>query len=417
MARIVFGAAAYLGDVAPYVPAANALATRGHDVVFLTPTGFHGLLAGEHFSLATYPLDFSPAGMHADPLHERLMRHPWRNVTRLSRYWMQRSFFDDPVVVREAVVSALAGADVAVSHPIFATVMGPVAEHLGIPFVVGHMFPMMVPTGRWSPPIGSRSPNLGRVGNAAAWKIVEQGARLLFYDRGLNELRHDLGLAPIRANALLSWTRATRTVMLVSRHYYGEAAPDWPPITWGGFSIWPGPANAVVDPVVDEFVDGGEPPVLVTLGTSAASGAGEQFATIRRGLDARDLRSILLVGDERNLAALPSLDGAFAFAPLVPLLPRCRAAVVSGALGALAAALSAGVPVVVVPQLFDQVWHGRRVEDLGVGIMVRRARDVAGAVARLDGDPRYRKRARALAARMATEDGARVLADVVESLI
>ena len=77
MARIVFASAAYLGDVAPFVEPANRLADRGHDVTFLAPLGFHGVLAGERFRLATYLLDFSPAGMRADPTHELRVGLSW----------------------------------------------------------------------------------------------------------------------------------------------------------------------------------------------------------------------------------------------------------------------------------------------------------------------------------------------------
>src|SRR5437773_10870667 len=86
MARIVFASAAYLGDVAPFVDPANRLTAQGHDVTFLAPAGFHAALAGEKFALATYPLDFSLAAMHADPAHEHLMRSPVADQLRLSGY-------------------------------------------------------------------------------------------------------------------------------------------------------------------------------------------------------------------------------------------------------------------------------------------------------------------------------------------
>ncbi|MEO7429585.1 MAG: nucleotide disphospho-sugar-binding domain-containing protein, partial [Acidimicrobiales bacterium] len=161
----------------------------------------------------------------------------------------------------------------------------------------------------------------------------------------------------------------------------------------------------------------GEPPVLVMLGTSAATGAGAQFARIAADLDRLGLRSVLLVGDAANLADVADHPGAATFAPVTQLLPRCRVAVVSGALGGIAAALTAGVPVVVHPQLFDQVWHGRRVTELGVGLMARRTGQVAAAVRRIADDPTFTQRARALAARMAEEDGVAVLAKTVESLL
>jgi sterol 3beta-glucosyltransferase len=99
------------------------------------------------------------------------------------------------------------------------------------------------------------------------------------------------------------------------------------------------------------------------------------------------------------------------------VVPRCAAAVVSGALGTLSAALAAGVPVVVLPQLFDQLWHGRRVEQLGVGIMVTRPSRVPSAVTSVLADPQYAERARALAARLQAEDGAAALVDAVEATI
>ena len=89
----------------------------------------------------------------------------------------------------------------------------------------------------------------------------------------------------------------------------------------------------------------------------------------------------------------------------------------SGALGTLGAALRAGVPVVVLPQLFDQLWHGRRVEKLGVGIMVTRPSRVASAVTKVLADPRTRERARELAARLRGEDGAAALVAAVEATI
>jgi UDP:flavonoid glycosyltransferase YjiC (YdhE family) len=216
---------------------------------------------------------------------------------------------------------------------------------------------------------------------------------------------------------MMSWRAATRTVVMVSRHYFGEPAPDWPEYPMVGFSRWDGPVGQELDPAVSEFIDAGDAPVLVCLGTAAATGAGHAFARIGRGLDDLGLRSLLLVGHAGNLGPVRDRPGVFVFAPVAPVLPRCRVAVVSGALGTLAAALTAGVPVVAVPQLFDQLWHGRRVADLGVGLMVRRPSRVAAAVARIESDPSYRVRAQALAGRLRSEDGAAGLVDAVESVL
>ena len=415
--RIVVTSSAYLGDVAPFVPVAERLAERGHAVTLLAPEGYRPLLEGhgERYTFRPSPLDFSAPAMHADPRHERLMRHPYRNAAQLGRYWMGLGWSNDPDRAEAGFRDAFAGADVVVTHPTQGSVTIPIAHALGIPVAVGHLFPMMIPTTSWGPPAGKRFVRLGATGNRLAWRSLWTLSAPFFDDRSINRLRRRLGQPTIRNNAAQAFREAEADVLLVSRRYFGDSPPDWPPHTWGGFSVW-SPAGGV-PPEVDEVVgDGSDPPVLVTLGTSAASGAGAQFATIAADLDRRGLRSLLLVGDARNLEALPGRKGAFAFAPVVPLLPRCRVAVISGALGGIAAALSAGIPIVVLPQLFDQIWHGQRVQDLGVGRLVRRASDVGSAVADLAGDAAVHERCRALAEKLAGEDGAAVLATAAESL-
>lgn len=417
MARIVVTSVCYLGDVAPFIAPANELVDRGHDVTFVVPAGFHSLLAGEKFGLDSYPLDFSSPAMHADPEHQRLMRHPWRNQLRLTRYWMRKALVDDPDAVRDGLASSFRGADVVVTHPTLGSVSISVAQHVGARVVVGQLFPMMVPTDHHSAPVTARSAKLAPRLNRATWNLTKLMTSTLLNDRAINGFRRDLGLGRKYAAAFTSWMDADRTVMLVSPHYFGNPPPDFPPMTWGGFSNWSGPSGQALAPEVAAFLDAGAPPVLVTFGTSAAAEAGQRFAAVASRLEALGLRSLLLVGDDRNLGPLSGRAGAFTFAPITEVLPRCRTAVVSGALGALSAALTFGVPVVVVPQLFDQLWHGRRVEELGVGIMAHTPRGVAKAVSRIERDPRYRDRALALAAKMAGEDGAAVLADVVESLL
>lgn len=413
MARIVFTSAAFLGDVAPFVDPANRLAALGHDVTFLTPPGFHAALSGESFELASYPLDFSPSGMRADPENERLMRHPWLNQLRLGRYWMRRGFVADPAAAARSFRQALDGADVLVTHPTFGSGSVPMAHALGIPVVVGQLFPMMMPTEAWTPPLPDRHRALGTHLNRLTWRGLALGSGAVMYDRALNRYRHSLGLPPMRGNALLAWTAGERTVVMVSRHYFGDPPTDWPGWPLAGFSAWPGRTGAALDPSVERYLAEGEPPVLVCLGTSAAVGAGQALAIVAAGLRAKGLRPLVLAGNTDNLRHLRDEPGAFEFAPIHLVAPRCAAAVVSGALGTLGAALTAGLPVVVVPQLFDQIWHGRRVEALGVGSMASNAHKVVARVAHVLGDPGVRQRTTALAEKLSAEDGAAALVDAV----
>ena len=414
MAVVTVAAAGYLGDVAPYVPIANELVDRGHDVTFLAPVGFHPLLSGERFRLAAYALDFSPAGMRDDARHERLMRHPLRNSIGLGRYLMAKGYADDPVAAVTSLRSTLEGADVLLTHPAFATMAMPVAEAQGVPVVLGHLFPMLLPTRSWSPAMPDRNRNLGPA-NRALWGMAGVVAHLAFRGREIGRLRSELGLPPVNMTRLAE--HADRTVMLLPERYVGRAAPDWPPVRWGGFSIWPGPSGQALGAELEAHLDAGDPPVLVTLGTSAALNAGEQFAEIASGLDELGLRSVILAGGPENLGPLRGRPGVVEFAPITKLLPRCRAAVVSGALGSVAAAITAGVPMVVHPQLVDQRWHGGRVRDLGIGLMARRTDQVAPAVGRLLAEPGFASAAATLSSDIVGQDGTIAAADVIEELL
>lgn len=415
-ARFAVVSAVYLGDVAPYIPVARHLAAAGHDVTFIAPEGFRHLLESEPFAFLPYGLDSSPAAMHADPEHQRLMERPFRNVGKLGSYWHRRTVSDDPDAVVASLEEGFAGAEVVISHPTMCSVAIPVARSVGARVVTGHLFPMVIPTQQWSPPLGSRSYRLPKPLNRMLWRAMRRIAGRTFGDDVLNEIRARYGLPPLLGNAGWAWIEADASVILVSPHYFGDGAPDWPPHRWGGFSVWDGPSGRELDAELEAFLADGDPPVVVTLGTSAASGAGKVFAQVADGLAEHGLRSVLLVGDEANLEAVRDHPAARSFAPLTQLLPRCRAAVISGALGGIAAALTAGTPAVVHPQLIDQLWHGRRVEQLGVGRLARRPDSIVRHVVEVVSDPEVGVSARDLAGRLAAEDGAVALADAALDL-
>jgi UDP:flavonoid glycosyltransferase YjiC (YdhE family) len=197
--------------------------------------------------------------------------------------------------------------------------------------------------------------------------------------------------------------------------------PDWPAsVRATGFSVWEGPAGAELPDGLAAHLDAGDPPVLVTLGTAALTNSEALLAALARQIDALGARAVFLVGDAaREHPVLRDRDDAWAFAPLPPVLARCRAVVHAGGLGTTAAVLTAGRPSVVLPQIFDQRWHAERVRLLGAGLDVpdwaRRPGSVAAALERVLTEPSFTEAAAALAADLATEDGPRAAADAVEA--
>jgi MGT family glycosyltransferase len=102
------------------------------------------------------------------------------------------------------------------------------------------------------------------------------------------------------------------------------------------------------------------------------------------------------------------------------LLAHLDVLVTTGGAGTVMSALAAGVPLVVVPTEWDKPENARRVDEAGAGIRLapsrvtpRRLRD---AVARVLGDPAYRRNAQCLAADLARHDGPGRAAELLEGL-
>jgi UDP:flavonoid glycosyltransferase YjiC (YdhE family) len=102
------------------------------------------------------------------------------------------------------------------------------------------------------------------------------------------------------------------------------------------------------------------------------------------------------------------------------VLARSRAIIHTGGHGTTAAALHAGIPQVLLPQGFDQVVHARRLEELGVGVVVpwkERSLDaLTDALHRVAGAA-MRAHARDLAGLLADEDGPATAAAAVEDVL
>ena len=419
MSRIVVYSMAHRGDVFPYVPIASELARRGHDVTYVVPREFHPLFAAEPFRCVHSGTDFAPSALdaHGEFLARWGMRFGGAVVLRLYFGEFTVPHLDE---LFDAVDAEIARADLVVSHPAAALVAAMSCERRGVPWVVGDLFPMLVPTAT-APPAGM--PDLGRIVNGALWRLGR--SRLvdpLTCRRGFVDFRRRLGLRSDGWDVVGARLSPLRNFGLASSHYV-RRAPDWPAnYHLVGFTPWVGPDGGRLGDEVSTFLDAGPPPVVVTLGTSGASARPEVFVRVARVLDRLGERGLFLTSnadaDARvRSAGLAERHAAWPFVPLEPLLPRARALVQSGAHGTNALALRAGVPSAIVPCLFDQRWHARRQDELGTGLWVRRDRDLAAQITRLLSDEAIRDRAAALGRRIAAEDGTTAACDGIERVL
>jgi rhamnosyltransferase subunit B len=421
MAKVVVYTMAYRGDVFPFVPIASELSRRGHDVTFVGPEELRGQLASEPFAFRDGDCgDLTPSGLDS---HGDYVRR-WGRV--LSGGMLLRLYFGELVIPRlpqlyAAIADALDGADLLVSHPAASLVGRMACEKRGTPWVVGDLFPMLTPTQTRAPAMLRIPPPNGPVSRAivnAAWRFGRtQIARWLSSEQGFATFRASLGLETEKGHAVYGRLSPHHNVVLVSPQYF-PPANDWPDtyrVT--GFVHWTASNDEIPDEV-EAFLAAGDPPVVVSLGTSAAGADPAVFGRVRATLDRLGLRGLYLTSTSELGAGLP--EGAvWPYVPLQPLMSRCRAIVHSGAHGTNALALAAGLPSVVLPQLFDQVWHGRRQHELGTGVVLGRRRDVASIETALRSalDDQHVTAARDFARLLATENGLQAACDEIESFL
>ena len=421
MAKIVVYTMAYRGDVFPFVPIASELSQRGHDVVFVGPAELRDAFAAEPFSFRDGDCgDLTPSRLDAYGDYVRR----WGRV--LSGAMLLRLYLGQLVVPRlaalhAAIDEALEGADLLVSHPAASLVGRMACEVRGIPWIVGDLFPMLTPTDAWGPAVPRAFHSRGPISRAVvrqAWQFGRSPlGRWFSCERGFAEFRASLGLETAKGDTIFGRLSPFRNFVLVSPRYFPPAS-DWhDDYQMTGFVHWTGSAP-VLPPEVETFLADGDPPVVVTLGTSAAGADPSVFGRVRAALDRVGARGLFLTSMAEHSAGLPA-DATWPYVPLQPLLPRARAIVHSGAHGTNSLALAAGVPSVVIPQLFDQVWHGRRQEQLGTGALVGRDRDEVAIERALHRalDDGHASAARGFADALSVEDGVGRACDVIDGFL
>jgi rhamnosyltransferase subunit B len=322
VAKVVVYSMAYRGDIFPFVPIASELARRGHDVTFVGPEELRDVFASEPFAFRDGDCgDLTPSRLDA---HGDYVRR-WGRA--LSGGMLLRLYFHQLTIPRlpqlyAAIDDALEGADLLVSHPAASIVGRMACERRGTPWIVGDLFPMLTPTQTRAPAMLRIPPPKGPMTRAAVRVIWGFGrsplGRWLSSERAFAAFRSTLGLATEKGHAVYGRLSPHRNVVLVSPHYF-PPAEDWPEsYRMTGFVHWTG-SDPTLPESVEKFLAAGDPPVVVSLGTSAAGADPSAFRRVATALARLGLRGLYLTSREGHSVGLPE-DATLPYVPLEPLL-------------------------------------------------------------------------------------------------
>jgi UDP:flavonoid glycosyltransferase YjiC (YdhE family) len=409
------------GDLHPYIAVGMGLRDRGHRVTIATSENYRSKVEGEGLNFHAVRPDLSPLLDRTDMIRRAF--HP-----RTGSEYIMRQLFLPPVEQScEDLMRIAPEADLIVGHPVaFATPT--VAELLRKkwisvalqPSIFLSVFDPPVISGMpFARPMRSLGPGFWRQWSRFAKSVVRK------WGAPLNELRRKLGLKAF-ANPLLDDMFSPYGTQAWFSPVLAKPQPDWPANTRiTGFPFYdklePGQA---LSPELHAFLNGGPPPVVFTLGSSAVFTAGRFFEESAAAAERLGIRAVLLVGgDSRNLPrrALPETIAVAPYAPYSELFQRASAIVHQGGIGTIAQALRAGKPMLVTPFSHDQPDNGARVERLGCARVLSlknyRVRRVARELHAILSDRKYSDSASVVARTVVAEDGVGAACDGLEAAL
>ncbi|MEK9520630.1 glycosyltransferase [Streptomyces sp. adm13(2018)] len=382
------------GDVAPYTGLGAGLVRAGHEVTLATHGVFEPLVAGSGVRFRPLPVD-PRAELHS--ARGRRLHDARTGAGKLVRLVsMARGAVDE---MTAALVQVARDGDVLLVGGSLGPLGYALAEGLSVPALGLHLQPLH-PTAEFPAPVlGTRS--LGAVGNRLSGRVVMTSVELLFSD----------AVRSLRRHGLVTPGRSRRRAWPVLHGYSELVVPrprDWPAgLDLSGY-WWPHDAGRL-SREVEDFLAAGPPPVFVGLGSATVPDPERVSREIVDALRAAKVRGIV----QRGWAGLNARGDDILVVDDVPhslLFPRTAAVVHHAGAGTTGAVLRAGVPAVPVPVQFDAAFWASRLTVLGTapGVVPLRRLDsgvLAEALRRATRDESHRARARALADRLAEEDG------------
>lgn len=401
------------GDVHPMIALAMALRKRGHRATVITNQLFQELIEAQGLGfLQAGTIEEAHAAI-ADPN----LWHPRKGFGVIARralvpsiatvYRLIERHADDHTVVASSGIAF--GARLA--H-----------ERLGVPHATVHLQPSIIR----SLVDQGMAGNIRISASQPMWfkKAFFQLADWMLMDRELqrpmNEIRSTLGLPPI-AHIMGQWMHSPQLVIGFFPEWFAARQPDWPAnIHLVGFPLWDTGGSRVLPPEAETFLAQGEPPVVFTPGSAAAT-LHRFFAESVKAASTLGLRAMLVTNfPEQVPTDLPRGLKVFGYLPFSELLHRTALLVYHGGIGTLAQTIKAAIPHLVVANGHDQFDNGWRIERLGLGRSIPqtryRAQPVAAAIRSMLADDAMRSRCREYSSRVDSDASVGRACELIEGL-
>ncbi|MEQ9437506.1 MAG: glycosyltransferase [Cyclobacteriaceae bacterium] len=366
--NIVISTYGSLGDLYPYLAIGRVLAKRGHRV---TVAGGEALQS----KVESMGLAFAPLRPNLD-LSDRATMKSAMTLRTGSETLARKLIFPYIRENYQDLMQTVQSADLLINHAYcFA---GPiVSEKTGIPWVSCNLSP----NNFWSPydspvipmyPWMVHLPSLGLVPNQVFMKAVREVTH--YWCKPIYQFRKEIGL-PTHKHPLMEGQYSPYRVLALFSKLLAQQQIDWPEqICITGFPFLQ--EGQELPSEVEDFLQQGDPPIVVALGSSVVLNAEAVYRCCREVITVMGKRAVF-VGAQQTLSdqkkAHFAQDKHILLAPYLPyasLFHRSVLVIHHGGIGTTMEALRAGRPMLIVPHSFDQPDNALRVRKLGAGVFI-----------------------------------------------
>lgn len=353
--RILLSTIGSRGDVQPLVALALQLRSLGQETHLCVPPDFRGWIEGLGLSMTAIGPELR--ALTAATPSAPLVRPSPEVARRLAEESVATQF--------KTVAEAAQGCDLIIGATALQIAARSVAEHLGIGYVFTAICPAVFPSPHHAPPVlGGRgqSPATDAVDHGELWARDAASFNAMF-GQALIAHRVALGLAPVehvRDHIFTDQPWLAADPVLAP----WPGAPDLSVFQTGAWLV---PDERPLSAEIESFLAVGDPPLYFGFGSLRAP-VGLSQAMIeaaralgRRAIVSRGWAGLALIDDRVDTLSIDEVNQQ-------ALFKRVAAVIHHGGAGTTTAAALAGAPQVVVPQMYDQHYFARRVQELGIGV-------------------------------------------------
>ncbi len=415
MSRIVLTTIGSLGDLHPKIAIALELRQRGHDVVFVTHKEYQSKIEALGFEFHRMRPDNTALD---NPQEMARMMDLQTGSEYIVRKWVCPSL---PQMYADLMHSAKDADFIFAGEGVIAASL--VAEKLGIRWASSAMAPISF-FSAYDPPVLAPFPFLSKLRGFGliANRGVINFAKLVSnsWAEPVHQLRHELGLPPLKGNPLIDDKFSPYLVLALFSPILAKPQLDWAANTViTGFTFYDGSQDRTkLTKELKQFLDVGEPPIVFTLGSAAVLDPGNFYQESIQAAKQLNRRAVLLIGKNTPPENLSEDILAVNYAPYSQILPHACAIVHQGGIGTTAQALRAGRPTLVMPYSHDQPDNAARVERLGTSRTIPRkqysASQAAKELSKLLNNSSYAIKAAEVAGILKKENGVCVACDQIE---